>query len=180
MHKLHRLLFVILTVPAFTFAVAQAQLSSPQSPPEDYVRAHYTKYEFRIPMRDGKRLFTAVYVPKDAPAGPYPFLMDRTPYSVAPYGEDQYPKHLGPSEEFEKSGYIFVYQDVRGRWMSEGDFVEMRPHIDVKKTPSSCSRMCPTTTARWASGAFLIPVSTPRRRLLTRTRPWLRPVHRHP
>jgi hypothetical protein len=135
MHKLHRLLFVILTVPAFTFAVAQAQLSSPQSPPEDYVRAHYTKYEFRIPMRDGKRLFTAVYVPKDAPAGPYPFLMDRTPYSVAPYGEDQYPKHLGPSEEFEKSGYIFVYQDVRGRWMSEGDFVEMRPHIDVKKTP---------------------------------------------
>ena len=135
MHKLHRLLFVILTVPAFTFAVAQAQLSSPQSPPEDYVRAHYTKYEFRIPMRDGKRLFTAVYVPKDAPAGPYPFLMDRTPYSVAPYGEDQYPKLLGPSEEFEKSGYIFVYQDVRGRWMSEGDFVEMRPHIDVKKTP---------------------------------------------
>ncbi len=47
--------------------------------------------------------------------------MDRTPYSVAPYGEDQYPAHLGPSDEFEKSGYIFVYQDVRGRWMSEGD-----------------------------------------------------------
>jgi putative CocE/NonD family hydrolase len=86
-------------------------------------------------MRDGKRLFTAVYVPKDASGGPYPFLMDRTPYSVAPYGEDQYPKHLGPSEEFEKSGYIFVYQDVRGRWMSEGDFVEMRPHIDDKKSP---------------------------------------------
>ncbi len=68
------------------------------------------------------------------PAGPYPFLMDRTPYSVAPYGEDQYPKQLGPSDEFEKSGYIFVYQDVRGRWMSEGDFVEMRPHIDDKKS----------------------------------------------
>ena len=61
--------------------------------------------------------------------------MDRTPYSVAPYGEDQYPKHLGPSEEFEKGGYIFVYQDVRGRWMSEGEFVEMRPHIDNKKSP---------------------------------------------
>ena len=86
-------------------------------------------------MRDGKRLFTAVYVPKDAAGGPYPFLMDRTPYSVGPYGEDQYPQHLGPSEEFEKSGYIFVYQDVRGRWMSEGDFVEMRPHIDDKKSP---------------------------------------------
>ena len=61
--------------------------------------------------------------------------MDRTPYNVGPYGEDQYPEHLGPSEEFEKSGYIFVYQDVRGRWMSEGDFVEMRPHIDDKKSP---------------------------------------------
>ena len=62
----------------------RAQQPAPPAPAEDYVRAHYTKYEFRIPMRDGKRLFTAVYVPKDAAAGPYPFLMDRTPYSVAP------------------------------------------------------------------------------------------------
>ena len=61
--------------------------------------------------------------------------MERTPYNVAPYGEDKYPARLGPSEEFQKSGYIFVYQDVRGRWMSEGAFVEMRPHIDVKKSP---------------------------------------------
>ena len=90
-------------------------------------------------MRDGVHLFTAVYVPKasafPADPGPYPFLMDRTPYNLAPYGEDHYPAHLGPSDEFEKSGYIFVYQDVRGRWMSEGEFVEMRPHIDVKKSP---------------------------------------------
>jgi putative CocE/NonD family hydrolase len=112
-----------------------AQQTTPTPPSEDSVRAHYTKYEFRIPMRDGKRLFTAVYVPKDAGGGPYPFLMDRTPYDVGPYGEDRYPAHLGPSEEFEKSGYIFVYQDVRGRWMSEGTFVEMRPHIDEKKSP---------------------------------------------
>jgi len=81
-----------------------------------------------------------VYVPKQSAfssdGGPYPFLMDRTPYSVGPYGEDQYPAHLGPSDEFEKGGYIFVYQDVRGRWMSEGEFVEMRPHIDNKKSPS--------------------------------------------
>ena len=90
-------------------------------------------------MRDGVHLFTAVYVPKSSAfpedPGPHPFLMDRTPYSVAPYGEDHYPMHLGPFDEFEKSGYIFVYQDVRGRWMSEGDFVEMRPHIDQKKSP---------------------------------------------
>jgi putative CocE/NonD family hydrolase len=119
----------------FALATSTAQQPMANSAGEDSIRAHYTKYEFRIPMRDGKRLFTAVYVPKDFAGGPYPFLMERTPYDVAPYGEDQYPPHLGPSEEFEKSGYIFVYQDVRGRWMSEGEFVEMRPHIDNKKSP---------------------------------------------
>jgi putative CocE/NonD family hydrolase len=117
---------------------ARAQQPVPQPASEDFIRAHYTKYEFRIPMRDGVRLFTAVYVPKasafPADPGPYPFLMDRTPYSVAPYGEDRYPARLGPSEEFTKSGYIFVYQDVRGRWMSEGTFVEMHPAIDEKKS----------------------------------------------
>ena len=135
MSALRRRSLVLLAVFAFVFAAAHAQQPAPSAPPEDYVRAHYTKYEYRIPMRDGKRLFTAVYVPKNAAGGPYPFLMDRTPYSVAPYGEDQYAKRLGPSDEFEKGGYIFVYQDVRGRWMSEGDFVEMRPHIDEKKSP---------------------------------------------
>ena len=130
-----RFLFAILAVLALALPVVRAQQPVPEQPREDYVRAHYTKYEFRIPMRDGKRLFTEVYVPKDAAGGPYPFLMERTPYSVGPYGEDQYPRHLGPSDEFEKSGYIFVYQDVRGRWMSEGDYVEMRPHIDEKKSP---------------------------------------------
>ena len=119
--------------------LAQAQDAAGETK-EDFVRSHYTKYEYRIPMRDGVKLFTAVYVPKasafpDDP-GPYPLLMQRTPYSVAPYGEDKYPAQLGPSDEFEKSGYIFVYQDVRGRWMSEGEFVEMRPHIDVKKSPN--------------------------------------------
>ena len=135
MLKLCRFSFAILAVLALPAGLLRAQTASPETPKEDYVRAHYTKYELRIPMRDGKRLFTAVYVPKDAAAGPYPFLMDRTPYSVGPYGEDQYPRLLGPSEELEKSGYIFVYQDVRGRWMSEGDYREMRPHIDDKKSP---------------------------------------------
>jgi len=135
MHKLRLFALALLASVALALSNADAQQPPSQAPGEDYVRSHYTKYEFRIPMRDGKRLFTAVYVPKDAAGGPYPFLMDRTPYSVAPYGEDQYPKHLGPSDEFEKGGYIFVYQDVRGRWMSEGDFVEMRPHIDDKKSP---------------------------------------------
>lgn len=99
----------------------------------EVVQATYTKYEFRIPMRDGKKLFTAVYVPKDD-SQTYPILMKRTPYNVKPYGVDQYPAELGPSPLFAKDGYIFVYQDVRGRWMSEGEMVNMRPHL-AKKGP---------------------------------------------
>ena len=132
----------LLRLPLILFAIllpSFARAQQADAPLEKFVRAHYTKYEYRIPMRDGKRLFAAVYVPKSSAfpgdTGPFPFLMDRTPYSVGPYGEDQYPEHLGPSDEFEKSGYIFVYQDVRGRWMSEGEFVEMHPHIDVKTSP---------------------------------------------
>jgi uncharacterized protein len=103
------------------------------------VKARYTKYEYRIAMRDGARLFTAVYVPKDAgPNQPYPILLTRTPYSVGPYGADSYKPDLGPSPQFARSGYIFTYQDVRGRWMSEGEFVNMRPEKDgVAKTDES-------------------------------------------
>jgi len=103
------------------------------APPEFNVKEHYTKYEFRIPMRDGKQLFTSIYVPKDSSRA-YPFMVDRTPYSVAPYGVDQYKKSLGPSDEFQRAGYIFVYQDVRGRYMSEGAFLKMNPHIDNRKS----------------------------------------------
>lgn len=95
---------------------------------------HYTKYEYRIPMRDGVRLFTVVYVPKNN-SQKYPILMTRTPYGVAPYGEHEYPKQLGPSRKFEEDKFIFVYQDVRGRNMSEGEFVEMRPEKDTLQGP---------------------------------------------
>jgi putative CocE/NonD family hydrolase len=135
MFRSHRFPAVALAFLAVAFTALGARQGAAAAPYDDYVRAHYTKYEFRIPMRDGKRLFTAVYVPKDTANGPYPFLMNRTPYSVAPYGEDQYRKSLGPSQAFEQSGYIFVYQDVRGRWASEGTWVEMTPHIDDKKSP---------------------------------------------
>ncbi len=93
----------------------------------EYTRAHYTKHDFRIPMRDGVKLFTSVYVPKDA-SRTFPILMQRTPYSISPYGVDNYRTVLGPSEGFEKEGFIFVYQDVRGRYMSEGEFVDMPYH----------------------------------------------------
>ncbi len=93
----------------------------------EYTHAHYTKFDFRIPMRDGVKLFTSVYVPKDS-SQKYPILMQRTPYSVAPYGIDNYPNNLGPSELFTKEGFIFVYQDVRGRYLSEGTFIDVPVH----------------------------------------------------
>src|SRR5215510_12076146 len=97
----------------------------------EYVKANYTKQEHTIPMRDGVRLFTAVYAPKDR-STTYPILLKRTPYSVAPYGSDRYAENLGPSPLVAKEGYIFAYQDVRGRWMSEGQFEHVRPHRPVK------------------------------------------------
>lgn len=98
---------------------------------EDYIKANYTKYEYLIPMRDGVRLFTAVYVPKDR-SKLYPIMFNRTPYSVAPYGADAYRSELGPSPLFSRDGFIFAYQDVRGRYMSEGDYVNVRPHRPIK------------------------------------------------
>src|SRR3954470_19011320 len=127
-----RIMFLA-ALAATAFAQPPANPSAPSTASastEDYVKSHYTKYEYRIPMRDGKKLFTSVYVPKDD-AQPWPIMMDRTPYSVGPYGEDQYKTTLGPSDEFEKSSYIFVYQDVRGRYQSEGTFIEMTPHLDT-------------------------------------------------
>ncbi len=125
----HIRILILLCLCTFTSVLAQNR----PDPSEFSVKEHYTKYEYRIPMRDGVHLFTSVYVPKDTSRA-YPFLIDRTPYSVAPYGVDQYREHLGPSPEFDAAGYIFVFQDVRGRYMSEGTFVEMRPHIDDKKS----------------------------------------------
>jgi uncharacterized protein len=112
-------------------AVVTAAAQAPV--PADDVRAHYTKYEYLVPMRDGVRLFTSIYAPKDA-AQPYPFLLTRTPYSVAPYGVDQYRTSLGPSEHFQKDGFIFVYQDARGRYMSEGEFQQVRPFVPAKRS----------------------------------------------
>ena len=93
----------------------------------EYTKAHYTKFDYRIPMRDGVKLFTSVYVPKDA-SRPYPILLERTPYSIAPYGVDNYKPVVGPSELCEKEGFIVAYQDVRGRNMSEGEFVDIPYH----------------------------------------------------
>ncbi|EKB49686.1 CocE/NonD family hydrolase [Cecembia lonarensis] len=101
----------------------------------DFVAENYDKKEYQIPMRDGVKLHTVVYSPKDKGQA-YPFVMQRTPYSSGPYGEGKMKTLLGPSEKMMKDGYIFVYQDVRGRWMSEGDYDNMRPTVSHRKKGS--------------------------------------------
>ena len=101
-----------------------------------YVEANYSKQEVRIPMRDGITMFTSIYIPRDASNDNlYPIMLTRTPYGVGPYGEDKYPNYrVGPSTYMMKEKYIFVYQDVRGRFMSEGEWTNMTPHIPDKTT----------------------------------------------
>ncbi|HEX8441466.1 CocE/NonD family hydrolase [Archangium sp.] len=136
---------------------ANAQATKPQQPYGDsteraeYIRSHYTKFEYRIPMRDGTRLFTSVYVPNDASPGKrYPVLLTRTPYTVAPYGSDRYARRLGPTAEYEKQGYIFAFQDVRGQHMSEGEFVNVRPQLTKKGGPKDIDESTDTyDTIEW-------------------------------
>jgi putative CocE/NonD family hydrolase len=113
-------------------APAAAPSASPYTAAE--ARENYTKFEYRVPMRDGVKLFTSVYVPKDvfSDGRTYPIMLQRTGYNVAPYGIDQYRASLGPSELFAREKFIFVYQDIRGRFMSEGKYVLIRPHNPAK------------------------------------------------
>lgn len=97
-----------------------------------YIRQNFTKIEKTIPMRDGVKLFTAIYLPKEKDQK-YPILLNRTPYTVSPYGENNFKTSLGPSSALLKEGFIYVYQDVRGKWMSEGEFVDVRPQLTGKK-----------------------------------------------
>lgn len=99
----------------------------------EWIKANYTKKEYKIQMRDGVKLFTSVYTPKDT-SKTYPIIVVRTPYTVAPYGEDKFPANLGPNEELARAGYIFAYQDVRGQFMSEGKYDNMRAFIPNKKS----------------------------------------------
>ncbi|HEX8492031.1 MAG TPA: CocE/NonD family hydrolase [Pyrinomonadaceae bacterium] len=113
------------------------------------VKANYVKHEYRVPMRDGVKLFTSVYVPKDA-SRKYPIMLSRTPYTVSPYGEDKYKELLGPSIHFMREGYIFVYQDVRGKFMSEGEYVNVRPYKPRKSGPTDIDESTDTyDTIEW-------------------------------
>lgn len=107
-----------------------ADVVSPLNDDSLYIATHYNKAEYRIEMRDGIELHTVVYSPK-ADTVSYPIMLYRTPYSCAPYGEEGNRRQLGPSRLMMKDGYHYVYQDVRGRFNSDGDFVNMRPQISA-------------------------------------------------
>ena len=119
-------------VCAFNAVAQPAQLTAEQRELADYIKSHYTKSEVMIPMRDGVKLFVCIYEPKDKKQK-YPIMFDRTPYSVGPYGAANFKTSLGPDELFAREGYIFVYGDVRGRYMSEGQYEDVRPYIPNKK-----------------------------------------------
>ncbi|MFD2518452.1 CocE/NonD family hydrolase [Salinimicrobium flavum] len=124
MKSLPKSIFLLLFIFISTNLLAQTDA-------EFDVKAHYTKQEVNIPMRDGILLHTTIYSPKDT-SKEYPILMSRTPYSSRPYGEDKFRSQVGPNEFLMKEGNIIVYQDVRGRWMSEGVYDNMRPYIPEK------------------------------------------------
>lgn len=122
---LSRIIVGIAVLPSLFFCACQP-LAAQQQPLR--VQDQYSKTEYRIKMRDGVHLHTVVYAPKDR-SKKYPIILKRTPYSCQPYGEGVYPGRVGPAL-MQQEGYIFVNQDVRGRWMSEGSYDNMRPHVD--------------------------------------------------
>lgn len=98
------------------------------------LEANYTKSEHMVPMRDGVKLYTQVYAPKEK-GQKYPVMLFRTPYSIGDYGPELKRRTLGPNHLYAPEGFIFVYQDVRGKFKSQGEFVVMRPHLAVKAGP---------------------------------------------
>lgn len=99
---------------------------------QTWAEGRLTKREVMIPMRDGVRLFTSIYTPKDT-SQDYPILLLRTPYNSEPAGEKSYSNRLGNLTHLINAGYTIVYQDVRGRYMSEGKFMDVRPYNPDKK-----------------------------------------------
>ena len=134
----------ILTAILLFFSVANFA----QTINESWIREHYTKKEIMIPMRDGVKLFTAIYAPKDN-TEKHPILICRTPYSCAPYGEDKILRTLYRVnwKVYLKENYIMVFQDVRGTFMSEGEFVGARPFILNKKSSNDIDESSDTFDA---------------------------------
>ncbi len=133
-NKLVLIMLLLLSCMPFSSCIETSKDESDDLVVKDtYVEDHFDKKEVIIEMRDGVKLHTTIYSPKDK-SKPYPILLKRTPYSSRPYGENEYPSKIGPNKYMMKQGYIVVYQDVRGRWMSEGTYDNMRAYIPNKQS----------------------------------------------
>lgn len=134
--KKHIIYSLFLLFLAISFSSCTTENTTENQPKDTFVEDNYTKQEVDIVMRDGVKLHTTIYSPKDQ-SKTYPILMQRTPYSSRPYGEGKMRTRIGPNVNLMKEGNIIVYQDVRGRWMSEGIYDNMRAYIPNKKENQS-------------------------------------------
>ncbi len=142
-HRTNLMHILLLMIFSMTPILAQ------QSDLPQYIKDNYTKAEYTIQMRDGVELYTAVYSPIDQ-SQTYPILMKRTPYTSAPYGPDKFPRSLGPTTLYAREGFIFVYQDVRGRYMSGGNIRFQTPHNENKQTDQDTDESSDThDTIEW-------------------------------
>lgn len=134
---------LILSLLCFCFWIAKSQVVD-----TNWLAKNYTKQEVQISMRDGLKLFTSIYSPKDV-SEKHPTLMVRTPYSLNPYGPGRFSPYLMTSHysNYVKLNYIIVMQDVRGCYMSEGEFMDVRPFIETKKTKNEVDEASDTYDA---------------------------------
>ena len=132
---IHILLWTVLFCAIGAEAKAQTPFRTRQDSLEQKVKANYTKREVMIPMRDGVKLYTAIYEPKNNDKH-HPILMHRSPYSCSPYGTEHFTRQMTSAlDNYVKRNYIIVFQDIRGRYKSEGEFVQIRPLNKNKKGP---------------------------------------------
>ena len=129
MKKLFCMLLVMCAV-----AASYAQQADNDTITREWVKSHYDKREVKITMRDGVKLHTVIYEPKDRTVK-HPILMERSCYSSAPYGEPYFWLERFAFSEYVRHGYIIVFQDVRGKNMSEGEYEDIRPFVEGKKRP---------------------------------------------
>lgn len=131
----------------FFLIAAFASCSSEQVIDQKWLEDNYSKSEVMVPMRDGVKLFTSIYQPIEAKDRPV--LIVRTPYSCAPYGDGWKGDLTEYMCEFLKHRYIIVFQDVRGRYMSEGEYVNVRPYIPHKQSMETDEASDTYDTIEW-------------------------------
>lgn len=140
---------ILLSVSLFVSSCTKTTKTTQAEVANTYVADNYTKQEVDIEMRDGVKLHTTIYSPKDT-SKEYPIIMQRTPYSSRPYGKGKFKEKIAPNIHMMKEGYIVVYQDVRGRWLSEGHYENMRAYIPNKETDKDVDESSDTyDTIEW-------------------------------